>query len=61
VAAVVAAVLWTPWAALAVLPYLLGRPELLRRPRTLGGAALVDAAATAGHLHGSIRGRALVL
>jgi GT2 family glycosyltransferase len=61
VIAVVAAVVWTPWAALAVLPYLLGRPELLRRPRGLAGLALVDAAASAGHLHGSIRGRALVL
>jgi GT2 family glycosyltransferase len=60
-AGVVAALLWTPWAALAVLPYLVGRPELLRRPRALAGTTLVDAAATVGHLHGSLRGRALVL
>jgi GT2 family glycosyltransferase len=55
------AIPWEPWAALAVVPYLLGRRSLLRRPLDLLGSALVDLAATLGHLHGSVRGRTLVL
>jgi GT2 family glycosyltransferase len=50
-----------PVAVLAVLPYLIGRRDLWRRPLDLLGMVAVDAAASAGHLHGSLRARALVL
>ena len=59
-AAAVAA-LWWPVLALLVLPYLASRRGLLRRPLDLLGMVAVDAAASAGHLHGSLRGRTLVL
>jgi glycosyltransferase involved in cell wall biosynthesis len=42
-----------PLAALLVIPYLLGRRSLLRRPADLAAFAVVDAAAIAGHLRGS--------
>jgi GT2 family glycosyltransferase len=60
VAAAVAA-LWWPLVAVGALPYLASRRDLLRRPFDLLGMVAVDAASTAGHLHGSVRGRALVL
>jgi GT2 family glycosyltransferase len=50
-----------PVAVLAALPYLLSRRDLWRRPRDLLGMIAVDAASSAGHLHGSLRARALVL
>jgi len=55
------AALWWPPAIGAVLPYLLGHRTLLRRPLDLLRMVAVDAASIAGHLHGSVRGRRLVL
>jgi GT2 family glycosyltransferase len=50
-----------PALALLALPYLASRRELLGRPRDLAAAAVIDAAAVAGHLRGSLRSRVVVL
>jgi GT2 family glycosyltransferase len=50
-----------PAFVLLALPYLAARRELLRRPRDLVAFALVDAAALAGHVRGSLRSRVVVL
>jgi GT2 family glycosyltransferase len=52
---------WWPVAAAGALPYLASRRDLWRRPLDLLAFVAVDAAASAGHLHGSIRGRTVVL
>ena len=50
-----------PVLALLIVPYLARRRELLRRPRDLAAFAVVDAAAVAGHIRGSLRSRVVVL
>ncbi len=55
------AALWLPVTALTALPYLVSRRDLWRRPLDLLGMIAVDAASSAGHLHGSVRGRTMVL
>jgi hypothetical protein len=57
---VAAAPRWWP-ALAAALPYLVGRRALLRRPLDLLAFVAVDAAASAGHVHGSLQGRTVVL
>jgi GT2 family glycosyltransferase len=52
---------WWPPAAAGALPYVVSRRSLLRRPLDLLAFVAVDAAASAGHLHGSVRGRTVVL
>ena len=53
--------LWVPLTAVAALPYLVSRRVLWRRPLDLLRMVAVDAASSAGHLHGSLRARAVVL
>jgi GT2 family glycosyltransferase len=50
-----------PVLLLLALPYLASRRSLMGRPRDLAAFAVVDAAAVAGHLRGSLRSGVVVL
>lgn len=50
-----------PGLLLLALPYLASRRGLLRQPRDLAAVAMIDAAAVAGHLRGSLRSGVVVL
>jgi len=60
VASALAAPRW-PVAAAGAVPYLVSRRDLWRRPRDLLAVVAIDAASSAGHLRGSVRGRTVVL